>query len=383
MQNTCRLTKDQNTRRRYGKIFPRLLMYNKFMREILRPVHEPEWNTPNRVVLELGNCILRDFSPRGGRARESILILPPQAGHHSSIADYGPGQSLVEVGLKTGKSVFVTEWKGATDARKDETIDDFIESTDQCVSFIGPRVNLIGLCQGGWQSAIYTALFPENVNSLTLAAAPIDFKAGGGKIQYFVQTYPMLFYESLVALGCGNMPGDCLKLGFKMLNPVDRFFFDYSDLYSKLNDEEYLEKSRKFRNWYEFTQNLPGKMYLQIVKELFKENRLIEGSLRVLGRRVDLGNIQCPLILIAGEKDDITLKEQLFNIEKYVASRDVTKMIAPGGHIGVFMGAKTLREYWPRIFKKITSVTDKPRWKPVRPNQMVSPQSLLAVPLPV
>ncbi len=336
-------------------------MYQKFLNEIFRPVREPEWATPNEIVLELGSVILRDFSGDGRAADHPILILPPQAGHHSCIADYGPGQSLAEAALRTGKRVYVTEWKGAGAERRHESIDDLIISTDQCVDFISPtgsKVNLIGLCQGGWQSAIYTALYPEKVNSLTLAAAPIDFKAGGGKIQCYANIYPMPFYESMVAMGRGNMPGEYLKFGFKMLNPLDRFFLDYSDLYRHMNDAEYLEKSRKFRNWYEYTQNLPGKMYLQVVKELFKENRLIEGNLHILGRKVDLSPVACPLVLIAGEKDDITLKEQVFNIENFVRSRDITKLVVPGGHIGVFMGRKTLQDYWPGIFQKISSVDD-------------------------
>jgi len=224
---------------------------------------------------------------------------------------------------------------------------------------ISPRgkVDLIGLCQGGWQSAIYAALYPEKVNSLTLAAAPIDFKAGCGKIQCYAEMYPMSFYESMVLSGGGTMPGDYLKLGFKMLNPLDRFFLDYSDLYRHMSDSEYLEKSRKFRNWYEYTQNLPGKMYLQIVKELFKDNGLVKGTLRIMGTRVDLRAIKCPLFLIAGEKDDITLPEQLFNIEKYVRSKKIIKLVAPGGHIGVFMGRKTLEDYWPRVFHEIDSLS--------------------------
>ncbi len=156
-------------------------------------------------------------------------------------------------------------------------------------------------------------------------------------------------------MGGGIMPGEYMKLGFKMLNPLDRFILDYSDLYSNINDSEYMERYRKFRNWYEYTQNLPGRMYLQIVKELFKENRLISGGLKILGKAVNLHNIRCPLILIAGDKDDITPQEQVFNMERHVSSKDIMKLMVPAGHIGVFMGKKILREYWPQIIKKISS----------------------------
>lgn len=325
------------------------------MKEITKPLSPPKWATENRPVFELGNVILRDFSSEGSTPDAPILIIPPQAGHHSNIADYAPGQSLVETCLSTKNSVYATEWKSATPERKNETIDDCIRAMDRCIDAIckkGAKVRLIGLCQGGWQSAIYTALYPEKVHSLTLAAAPIDFKAGNGKIQFYADFYPMMFYECLVAAGGGNMPGECMKFGFKMLNPVDRFLLDYSDIYRSMNNQELYERQRAFRDWYEYTQNIPGAMYLQVVRELFKGNRLIKGALMILGREVNLHKIKCPLILIAGEKDDITLKEQVFNMEAYVSSKDILKKVVPAGHIGVFMSKKILKEYWPEFLRK-------------------------------
>ena len=152
--------------------------------EIYRPIPVPTWTTENTIKLELENVILRDFSV--GKDEDAILIISPQAGHHSCIADFGKGQSLVGAALKAGrKSVYVTEWKGATLERKGETIDDSILAMRECIKSIGSKVTLIGLCQGGWQSAIYAALFPEDVDCLVLAAAPIDFQAGESKIGQF------------------------------------------------------------------------------------------------------------------------------------------------------------------------------------------------------
>jgi pimeloyl-ACP methyl ester carboxylesterase len=41
------------------------------------------------------------------------------------------------------------------------------------VDDIGPPVDLIGLCQGGWLSLVYAARFPGKVRRLVLAGAPI------------------------------------------------------------------------------------------------------------------------------------------------------------------------------------------------------------------
>ncbi len=320
--------------------------------EMYRPISTPKWTTENRIKLELPNVILRDFSV--GKDEDAILIIPPQAGHHSCIADFGRGQSLVGAALKAGKkSVYATEWKGATLERKEETIGDFILSMRECIKSINSKVTLIGLCQGGWQSAIYAALFPEEVNCLVLAAAPIDFHAGNSKIGRCTSLMPLSFYRSMVIMGGGLLDGKYLLTGFKMLNPVERYCGDYFDLFFNINDDIYLERNRKFREWYEFTQCVPGEFFLQVVEELFISNKLIKGELSILGERVDLSNINQPLFLIAGEKDDITPSEQLFNIEHYVKSPSINKYTLPAGHIGIFMGRKMIDNYWPKIFEQI------------------------------
>ena len=106
-----------------------------------------------------------------------------------------------------------------------------------------------------------------------------------------------------------------------------------------------------FDSWYEDPLDLPGRWYLQAIRELFKENRLAKGEFVALGRRLDLKAITCPLYLLAGESDDITTKEQVFEAETLVGTPKgrIEKKLAPGGHIGPFMGSRTLKETWPAI----------------------------------
>jgi poly(3-hydroxyalkanoate) synthetase len=76
-----------------------------------------------------------------------------------------------------------------------------------------------------------------------------------------------------------------------------------------------------------------------------------------LGRTLSLKNITCPLYLLAGAADDITTPEQVLDTDKYVGtSRDrIVKKTVPGGHIGLFMGARTLKEHWPKIARWIAA----------------------------
>ncbi len=312
----------------------------------------PEWATANRILMDLDTMRLRDFSQsEAGSTDIPVLIDAPYAGHSSTIADYAKGQSLVET-LQSGalKRVLVTDWKSATAAMTDFDIDTYLADLDKAVAALGDCVHLIGLCQGGWMSAMYTARFPEKVRSLVLAGAPIDTDAGNGVIKEIAHNLPMSFFEELVAAGGGLLPGQFMVAGWKSMHP-EKQLEKYLDLYEHIEEKNYIERTETFERWYENPVNLPGAFYLQAVQQLFKENRLARGEFIGLGKRLSLKDITCPVYLLAGEEDDITPKEQVFDAEKYLGTLEeqIVKTVVPGGHIGLFMGTKTLAENWPGI----------------------------------
>jgi poly(3-hydroxybutyrate) depolymerase len=336
-----------------------MFMYNyskwvKYINEICKPITEPTFVTDNKIVLETDAYRLRQFA--GGGDEHPVVILPPQSGHHSSICDYSQNNSLVRTFLKNGiNSLYAIEWKSATSERASETLEDLMLHTHACVSSLDRKVNMVGLCQGGWQAAMYTALFADSVNSLVLAGAPIDAHADGGKIQEALQRFPSEFYKWLVQCGGGLYRGKYQLMAFKMMNPYDRFFGDYLELYLNIDDAKYLKRYHEFRNWYEFVIDIPGKWYLEIVDQLFRNNSLINSGMELFGKSVNLKNINCPLLLIAGSKDDITLPNQVFNTEKHVSTpkNRIRKFLADSGHIGLFMGSKALDTIWPEVIDNI------------------------------
>jgi poly(3-hydroxyalkanoate) synthetase len=249
----------------------------------------------------------------------------------------------------------LTDWKTATDDMKDLEIDNYLADIVVAIDDLGERVNLVGLCQGGWLSAMIAARFPDKINSLVLAGSPIDTDAGNGSIKRMVHESPASFYEELVALGGGLMRGKYMLQGWKNMHPEQHYIQDQIDLYEHIDDPAYLAKEETFNSWYENPIDLPGRWYLQVITQLFKENRLAKGEFIGLGRKLNLRNITCPAYLLAGANDDITTPEQVLDAAKYLGTpkdRIVQKTV-PGGHIGLFMGARTLKEHWPTIARWI------------------------------
>jgi poly(3-hydroxyalkanoate) synthetase len=264
----------------------------------------PKLATPNTARLNLRTMVLRDYGKPSGIP---ALIDAPHAGHTAMIADYHKGQSLVETLLANGIAhVVLTDWKSATDDMKDFEIDNYLAEIIVAIDDLGGRVNLVGLCQGGWVSAMIAARFPNKINSLVLAGAPIDTDAGNGAIKRMVHESPTSFYDELVALGGGLMKGKYMLQGWKNMHPEQHYIQDQVDLYEHIDDPAYLHKEETFNSWYENPIDLPGRWYLQVITQLFKENRLAKSEFMGLGRKLNLHDIKCPTYLLAGASDDIT-----------------------------------------------------------------------------
>lgn len=343
----------------------------KFIEEIASPP-KPAWQTEYREISlpqPFSQIIkLLDFSKASEPVGEltPTLILPPQAGHHSYIADYSIEQSQVQTLRKSGLSkIYCVEWLSATPATSRTTIEDYIEAIHFCLKQIGGKANLVGDCQGGWMATIFAALYPQMVNSLVLAGAPIDFQAGDGQIKqavnYIAQNYPdrgMSFYRSLVKMGSGVLDGRIQVNSFNMMQP-SQVHERYLNLYRNINSPTAIKRFREMKNWYDYPQDIAGTFYLWIVEHLFRDNELIAGKLVVQGQSIDLGRIDCPLFLIAGNEDHITPPAQVFALQDYVSTpaNRISKRLIKAGHIGLFMSKEALSNTWQDIGSQMAELS--------------------------
>ncbi|MBV8999800.1 MAG: alpha/beta hydrolase [Solirubrobacterales bacterium] len=318
----------------------------------------PSWTTPHEIVFEGPLARLRDFSV-SDRQVVPTLVLPPQAGHDSCIVDYSAEQSQMRTIIAAGlERAFSLDWIGATRETKDASVEDYMDVVDRAVEHCGGRVNLIGDCQGGWLATIYAALYPDRVNTLTIAGAPVDFHAGEPVIHEVLRRVApdgdLRFYEALVAMGGGVLEGRHMLSGFILIQPGAEIARQI-DLLLHLHDAAHVARYREFEDWFKHTQDVPGAFYLWIVRHLFRDNALISGALEVRGQKVDLARIDMPLNLMAGGTDHITPPDQVFALATYASTppAQVIRHVTSGGHLGLFMGHEALREHWPRVLADV------------------------------
>ena len=316
----------------------------------------PQWASRQRIVRRSRLTRLRDFTPARPADVVPTLVLPPQAGHDSCIVDYSPRQSQMQTILASGlERLYALDWIGVTQETKGATISNYVAEVHAAVDEVGAggRVNLVGDCQGGWLAAIYAALHPERVNTLTIAGAPIDFHAGGAVIHESVQALSdddLTFFRALVAHGNGVLKGEYLLGGFIVIKPENEVGKQLQ-LLAHVRDARHVERYRAFEDWFKHTQDIAGPFYLWLVEHLFRDNELIGGALRIDGKAVDLGRIACPVNLLAGAADHITPPEQVFALAGAISTpaEQITRRTTSGGHLGLFMGTEALRDHWPAV----------------------------------
>lgn len=311
---------------------------------------KPKWYSDHVVFYEDEAIKVLCFKSDRLYTDTPTLILPPQAAHHSCIADYGPGQSVVEM-LKreTTGPVYAIEYKPCTHARRNENGDDLMIQTNIAVTIIGGEAHLIGLCQGGWQAAMYASLFPNKVKSLICAGSPLDTDADQGAVTDFAKDTPMSYFRGVVAAGGGLCRGAWMLMSFKMMNPLQHFWI--APLKRFLEPDT--DRSVRFRTWYEYTQDIAGGWYIWIVENHFKKNLFVKRQLDLCGVYADPYNIKCSVGLIAGEKDDITPPGQVLDFRKVIRTPVYSCTIPKSGHIGLFIGAKGLKNEWPEVLKAV------------------------------
>ena len=322
----------------------------------------PQWHSRNKVVLASPFALLRDFSA-GADDVVPTLLFPPLAGHASCIIDK-KGQSQVQLCIRMGLAkLYSFDWLSCTDATKDTTEDDRLDFITRAVDLIaGPdgKINMVGDCQGGWEATLWAAIHPGRVHTLIVAGAPIDTSAGNGPASKLMPILTprgnMALYKSMVAAYGGIWPGINSVMGSIAANAATHVA-EHLKLFWHVRDREYLDGFSDFYDWYLYPVDLPGQLYLWAVEHLFVRNEMFNGELEVAGDTVSLRSITCPVFLLGAEEDDTTPWQQVHNMRYAVGSSLVRWYLAPGGHIGLFIGDQSQAEYWTPILAQVRELS--------------------------
>ena len=315
----------------------------------------PIWASSNKVLLELDSMRLRVFSKQAHGT--PVVLCAPYALHEATITDFAAGHSIVEELQRGGlDSVFVTDWRSATAQMRYLSIDSYLADLNVSVDEVGPPVDLIGLCQGGWLALVYAARFPKKVRRLVLVGAPVDTQASASQLSHMTKDLPISTFENLVLFGQGRVLGKhVLETWGSFISSDDTK--ETLQVPAGIDPGLYRELDKRFRAWNAATVDLPGTYYLQVIRWLYKENQIPAGRFMALGRRISLVDIKVPIFLLAARDDELVPPAQLFATARLVGTPKslIATATEPCRHLSLFLGHKTLVGAWRKIARWLRS----------------------------
>jgi polyhydroxyalkanoate synthase len=253
------------------------------------------------------------------------------------IMDLQQDKSFVKKLMEFGFDLYIIDWGYPTAEDQYVTTEDYIEEyMGAAIDFIRethkiPQINLIGKCQGGTFGAIYASLYPEKIKNLVTIAAPFDFDIKDGLLFYWSK----FMDADLLVDAFGMLPGDFLNNTFIMLSPYNLSVGKYINIVNSFDNPNALGDFLRMEKWLFDCPDQAGANYRTWIKELWQQNKLVKGEFYLGDKRIDLRNIDMPLLNVYGTKDNLIPASSSIVLNDLVSSADKETAAFPVGHAGI------------------------------------------------
>jgi polyhydroxyalkanoate synthase len=312
--------------------------------------------TPKEVIWTKNKATLYRYVPPGQIRFPVPVLLVYALIDRPFILDLIPGNSFVEYLVQQGFDVYLLDWgsPGGEDqglSFGDYVFDYLAEGVRQVLRTSGAEaVTVFGACIGGLLAAMYAALFPGRyLRNLILYATPIDCSPEHlGPFRWI--TAPGVRAGWLVAL-FGNVPPEFVGSTPRPLKWSGDYLGILLGWGNRLSQDPSLATWIALDQW--VSQGIPfaGEAFRQMIHDLVQHNKLVTGEFLLRGRTVDLTNITCSLLSIAGTQDIICRVPQAEAIMGLAGTDDKEFCVLEGGHIGMLAGAEARHGLWLKVHR--------------------------------
>ncbi|WP_426032418.1 polyhydroxyalkanoate depolymerase [Caulobacter sp. DWP3-1-3b2] len=296
----------------------------------------------------------------------AVLIVAPLSGHYATLL-----RGTVEAFLPD-HAVFVVDWINAREVSVLEgrfDLHDYIDHIRQMLAVLGPRPNVVAVCQPGPAVLAAAALMAEDNDpsrpaSMTFMGSPIDARLSPTVTNNLAEEKPFAWFQSNMiytvpppypGMGRRVYPGFVQLASFMSMNKAkhqeahQRYFQDLVK-----GDGDSADKHLEFYDEYLSVLDLTEEFYLQTIDIVFQQHLLPKGELMHRGRLVkpeaitDIG-----LMTVEGENDDISgigQTQAAHGLCSGLSDDQKEDYVQPNvGHYGVFNGRRFREEIYPRV----------------------------------
>jgi len=300
---------------------------------------------------------LRDY----GHESSSIYLLVVAAPiKRPYIWDLSPSTSAIRYCLDQGLHIYVLEWIPASRGSANNGLDEYASAIANCIAHISAHARskpfLIGHSLGGTLAAIYAGLAAESLRGVVLLGAPLCF-----------EPHTTGFRDALVSIVPPNLPeaepfpGSLLSQMSALASPASFVWSRLMDAVLSTTDYHALDVHARVERWALDEVPLPGKLVLQIVEWLYRENRFCRGLLKICDAQVGPSSITVPILAVVNMADDVA---PLASIKPFIDAIPATGahiLEYPGEigvclqHLGVLVGRQAREKIWPQIISWLRS----------------------------
>jgi polyhydroxyalkanoate synthase len=308
-------------------------------------------STEKELVCRKDKMNLHHYSADGTNHLDTPTLIVYALVNRHNMMDLQPDRSFIQNLQTFGVDLYLIDWGYPSAEDKFYTMEEYIDyyidfAVDAIRDLTGQeKINIMGICQGGTFSIIYSSLYPQKVKNLITLVTPVDFQTPNDLLSKWARH---LDVDALVDSN-GVVAGEFLNKGFAMLKPMLNTNKHLALMKSSSNAQ--LLNFLRMEYWINDSPAQAGECFRQFIKELYQQNKLVKGIFQLGNKPVDLNNITMPLLNIYAQEDHLVPPESSLALDTLVASKDRTTLKFNGGHIGVFVGSRSQKELAPAIAK--------------------------------
>lgn len=308
--------------------------------------------TPSTVVLAAPQFALHDFG--GPTAGPAILIVPAPI-KRAYIWDLLPAVSVVRSCGRAGFRVFMVSWQDVhaeSDTGLAAYAGAFIdEAVGHIVGTCGARPMLLGHSLGGTFVAIYAARGGRPLAGAVLIEAPLCFGPGTGALSAFVRNLPAA--EKLAPSPV--VPGSLLSIISTIAAPAEFEWARLIDRLSLLGRPDRVPTHVAVERWMLDEFPVPRPLFVDVVEELYKGDKLVRGALVLDGAPVAPAQFDIPVLAVFNPESTLVPPAAVLPFVRQSGAREVAIAHHPDDlgvalpHVGALVGQEAHRRLWPRI----------------------------------
>ncbi len=307
------------------------------------------------------------------KGHPAVLIVAPLSGHYATLL-----RDTVRTMLKDHK-VYITDWKNARTVPLSDgafSLDDYVNYVQEFIRHlqgIYGNCHVISVCQPTVPVLAAISLMASRGEttplSMTMMGGPIDARKSPTAVNNLATNKSYEWFENNVIYRVpGNFPGAGRRVypgflqhtGFVAMNP-DRHASSHYDYFKNLlkGDDASTEAHTKFYDEYNAVLDMDADYYLDTIKTVFQEFKLVHGTWDVKSIDGELERVRPQDITttahftVEGELDDISGAGQTEAAHGLCTgipkSRQKHLEVKGAGHYGIFSGRRWRDIVYPQV----------------------------------